>query len=201
MKEFGKVMPKALAMLVAMSILLGVVYPAVITGISQIAFPFQANGSILTDESGNTEGSALLAQPFSDDAHLWGRPTSTNYGAFTDSDGNPVSWAGPTNLSPAGADEEDAVAERVDAMRAANPDRGDEPVPVDLVTVSGSGMDPDISPAAAEYQVPRIAKASGLSEDKVREIISQNTTGRFLGVFGEPTVNVLKVNLALDAAK
>lgn len=200
MKEFGKIFPKATLFFLAMAVVTGIVYPAVITGISQIAFPFQANGSILVNENGETEGSALLAQPFSEDDHLWGRPTSDNYGAFTDGEGNPVYFAGPTNYSPAGTAEDEAVAERVEAMKAANPARGDEAVPVDLVTVSGSGLDPAISPAAAEYQVPRIAEASGLSEDQVREIISENTEGRFLGIFGEPNVNVLKVNLALDEA-
>ena len=118
--------------------------------------------------------------------------------SFTDEDGNPVMYAWASNKSPAGEDEEAMVQERIDALLEADPSMAGTPIPVDLVTVSGSGLDPEISPEAAQYQVHRIAAARGISEEEVQAVLDRYTTGRFLGIFGEPRVNVLKVNLALD---
>lgn len=117
---------------------------------------------------------------------------------YKDKDGKMLMYATPSNLTPASEEYAQAIAERVEKIRAAHPEKGDEPIPVDLVTCSGSGLDPHISPAAAEYQVPRLAKANGMTEDEVRAIVEKCTKGRFLGVLGEKTVNVLEVNLRLD---
>ena len=135
---------------------------------------------------------------YTDDAHMWGRIMNIDVGTYTDKDGNPVLYAGPSNKTPAGEELEALVAERVEKLRAANPDMGDTAIPVDLVTCSGSGLDPHISPAAAEYQVARLAKANDRTEDEIRDIIKTCTDGKFLGVFGEETVNVLEFNLRLD---
>lgn len=193
----GGVLVRAMWLLVLMSLITGLIYTMAVMGLGQLLFPSQANGSLLS-QNGKVVGSALLGQQFTDDGHLWGRVMQYDVGTFTDENGAPAAYAWPSNLSPASPAYEALVAERVEKLRASNPDRAGEPVPVDLVTCSGSGLDPHISPAAAEYQVPRIAKATGKSEDEIRETIRQYTEGRLLGVFGEPRVNVLKVNLALD---
>lgn len=195
--KFVKTAGRAALFLLAFTVICGVLYTAVVTGLSQLLFPQQANGSVVT-VGGKTYGSALLGQEFTGDEYLWGRVMKLDTGTFTDADGNAVLYAWPSNLSPATPEYEALVAERVEKLRAANPDMGDAPIPVDLVTCSGSGLDPAVSPAAAEYQVSRVAAARGISEDEVRSAIETYTTGRFLGLFGEPTVNVLKVNLALD---
>ena len=193
----GGVIGRALWFLVIMSLLTGLIYTMAVMGLGQLLFPRQANGSLI-EVDGKVYGSELLGQQFTDDAHLWGRVMSYDVGTFTDENGEPATYAWASNLSPASTEYEELVAERVEKLRAANPTRADEPVPVDLVTCSGSGLDPHISPAAAEYQVPRVAEATGKSEQAVRDIIARYTDGRFLGVFGEPRVNVLQVNLALD---
>ena len=180
-----------------MTVLCGFLYTVVCTGVNQLLFPYQANGSVI-EIDGKTYGSELLAQQFTQPEHLWGRPMSLDLISFTDEEGNPVMYAWATNKSPAGEDEDAMVKERIDALLEADPSMKGTPIPVDLVTVSGSGLDPEISPEAAEYQVHRIAKARGISQEKVQSVIDQYTTGCFLGVFGEPRVNVLKVNLALD---
>lgn len=187
----------ALGVVVVMTILCGFVYTLVCTGINQLLFPHQANGSVI-EIDGKTYGSELLAQQFTQPEHLWGRPMSLDLTSFTDEEGNPVMYAWATNKSPAGEDEEAMVQERIDALLEADPSMAGKPIPVDLVTVSGSGLDPEISPEAAAYQVHRIAEARGISEEEVQAVIDKYTTGRFLGIFGEPRVNVLKVNLALD---
>lgn len=192
-----QILIRSAGMLAAMSLVCGLGYTLVITGIGQLLFPHQAAGSILSID-GKTYGSQLLGQPFTDEGHLWGRIMNVDTGSFADEDGQPVLYAWASNKSPAGEEMEALVAQRVEALRAANPDKGDAPIPVDLVTCSGSGLDPEISPAAAAYQVPRIAKARGIPEEEVQAVIDQYTSGRFLGVFGEPRVNVLQVNLALD---
>ena len=179
------------------TVITGGIYPAVCTAIAQVLFPSQANGSII-EIDGKKYGSALLAQEFVGDEYLHGRVMNVDTGTWTDDDGNVAIYSAPSNKTPAGAELEEAVAERVAEIKAENPDMGDTPVPVDLVTNSGSGLDPEISPAGAEYQVKRIAKARGISEDEVREVIKKYTRGKTLGVLGEPGVNVLKVNLALD---
>lgn len=192
-----KAISRALGLVVVMTILCGFIYTLVCTGVNQLLFPRQANGSVI-EIDGKTYGSELLAQQFTQPEHLWGRPMSLDLTSFTDEEGNPVMYAWATNKSPAGEDEEAMVQERIDALLEADPSMAGTPIPVDLVTVSGSGLDPEISPEAARYQVHRIAEARGISEEEVQAVIDKYTTGRFLGIFGEPRVNVLKVNLALD---
>lgn len=188
---------RALGLVLVMTLLCGFLYTVVCTGINQALFPHQANGSVI-EIDGKTYGSELLGQQFTQPEHLWGRPMNLDLTSFTDEEGNPVMYAWASNKSPAGEEEDALIQERIDALLAADPSMEGTPIPVDLVTVSGSGLDPDISPEAAAYQVHRIAQARGISEDEVQAVIDQYTTGRWLGIFGEPRVNVLKVNLALD---
>lgn len=197
MKTIKSVLPKAGMIFLIFTLLCGVIYTGVVTGIAQLIFSDNANGSII-EVDGKKYGCELLGQQFEDDSHLWGRIMNVDTETFTDDSGNPVMYSWASNLSPASDEYEALVAERVEKLRAAHPGKESEAVPVDLVTCSGSGLDPHISPAAAEFQVPRIAANTGRSEDEVREIIQKYTEGRFLGIFGEPRVNVLKVNLALD---
>lgn len=192
-----KILLRAGGMLLAMMVLCGFLYTILVTGIGNLLFPKQAGGSVI-EVGGKTYGSELLGQQFTDAEHLWGRIMNVDVNSFTDENGEPVMYAWASNLSPASEEYEALVAKRVAALRAANPAMDEKDIPVDLVTCSGSGLDPDISPAAAEFQVARIAEARGISEDEVRDAISRATTGRALGVFGEPRVNVLKVNLILD---
>jgi K+-transporting ATPase ATPase C chain len=180
----------ALALLLVLTVITGLIYPLAITGIAHFAFPRQAQGSLIVRD-GVVVGSSWIGQPFSESKYFWGRPSATSppYNAGASSGSN----FGP--LNPALLDQARA---RIDSLRAADPGaRG--PVPVDLVTASGSGLDPHISPAAAEYQVGRVARARGLAPEEVRRLIAAHTTGRFLGLIGEPVVNVLELNLALDA--
>ena len=188
---------RALGVFALFTIVCGLGYTLVVTGVVQLAFPYQANGSLITVD-GKVVGSELIGQNFDDEAHMWGR--IQNVSIVEGEDGELMAYGAPSNLSPASEKYRQLVDARVKKIRAANSDADMDAVPVDLVTCSGSGLDPEISPDAAEYQVPRLAKATGKSEDEVREIIAQCTKGRFLGVFGEPTVNVLKVNLMLDGA-
>lgn len=188
---------RAGGMLLAITILCGLVYTLAVTGVGQLLFPKQANGSII-EADGKTYGSALLGQPFTDEGHLWGRIMNVDTTTFTDENGNPVLYAWASNLSPASEEYDALVAQRVDALRKANPDMAEAAIPVDLVTGSGSGLDPEISPAAAAYQVSRIAQARGMTEAEVQAVIDRYTTDRFLDIFGEARVNVLRVNLALD---
>lgn len=197
MSSFLKVSGKAFVFLLVLTLLCGVVYPLVTTGLAQLLFPWQANGSLI-EVDGVVYGSDHIGQQFTQMNHLWGRPMNVSTGDFADENGTPLAYGWASNKSPASEEQEAVYAERVAAIRAAHPEMGDAPVPVDLITMSGSGLDPDISPEAAEYQVKRLAQNTGRSEDEVREIIARYTTGRFLGILGEPTVNVLKVNLALD---
>ncbi len=173
-----------------LTLLTGIIYPAVITLVAQVVFPHRANGSVLTKD-GKLIGSELIGQPFDDPRYFWGRPSATapfpyNSGASSGSN------LGPTNPALL-----DAVRDRVANIRAAHPEEMGA-VPVDLVTASGSGLDPHISPAAAEYQVLRVAKARGIGAADVRQIVAIHTEGRSLGVLGEPRINVLRLNLALD---
>lgn len=197
MKELKKNTLRALCYVVLFTLLCGVVYTAAVTGISALLFPKQANGSII-EVNGKKYGSELLGQQYTDDGHLWGRIMNLDVTTYRDRDGNPLMYAVPSNLSPASENYGTLVQTRIARLKAANPDRADQPIPVDLVTCSGSGLDPHISPAAAEYQVPRIAKAQNMTEEEVRAVIKACTKGKWLGIFGETTVNVLKVNLMLD---
>ncbi len=178
-----KILKPALILFGIMTLLCGVFYTAAVTGVAQLLLPNQANGSIITarTEAGTEEayGSALLGQVFTESEYLIGRPLGT------------------TNLSPVSTEQKELVQERVDWWHAFDYTNSIE-IPLDLVTASGSGVDPNISPEAAEYQVKRIAKERNISETRVREVIKEYTTGRFLGFWGEPVVNVLKVNLTLD---
>lgn len=194
---FKGIASRALGVFALFTIVCGLGYTLVVTGVAQLAFPYQANGSLITVD-GKVVGSELIGQNFDDEAHMWGR--IQNVSIVEGEDGELMAYGAPSNLSPASEKYRQPVDARVKKIRAANSDADMDAVPVDLVTCSGSGLDPEISPDAAEYQVPRLAKATGKSEDEVREIIAQCTKGRFLGVFGEPTVNVLKVNLMLDGA-
>ena len=194
---FKGIAPRALGVFALFTIVCGLGYTLVVTGIAQVAFPYQANGSLITVD-GKVVGSELIGQNFEDEDHMWGR--IQNVSIVEGEDGELVAYGAPSNLSPASEEYRQLVDARVEKIRASNPDAGMDAVPVDLVTCSGSGLDPEISPDAAEYQVPSLAKATGKSEGEVRDIIAQCTKGRFLGVFGEPTVNVLKVNLMLDGA-
>ncbi len=180
----------ALVALTALTLITGFLYPLVITGIAQILFPRQANGSMILID-GKPVGSSLIGQPFAAPKYFWGRPSATlpfPYNAAASSGSN----LGPTNDALI-----KAVQARIDALKAVDPGNP-LPIPVDLVTASASGLDPHISPAAAEYQVRRIARVRGLDETDVRRLVAQHMEGRQLGVLGEPRVNVLTLNLALD---
>lgn len=194
---FKDIASRALGVFALFTIVCGLGYTLVVTGVAQLAFPYQANGSLITVD-GKVVGSELIGQSFDDEAHMWGR--IQNVSIVEGEDGELMAYGAPSNLSPASEEYRRLIDARVKKICAANPDADMDAVPVDLVTCSGSGLDPEISPDAAEYQVPRLAKATGKSEGEVREIIAKCTKGRFLGVFGEPTVNVLKVNLMLDGA-
>jgi len=178
---------------VLLTVLTGGIYPLVVTAVSQAVFSHQANGSLI-EENGKAVGSALIGQQFDAPHYFWGRLSATSPNPYN-AQNSGGSNLGPTN--PALADE---VKGRIAALHEADPSNTAS-IPVDLVTSSGSGLDPDISPAAAAYQAARVAKARGLTLEQVSGLIAQNTSGRQLGVFGEPRVNVLRLNLALDELK
>jgi len=186
----SKIIRQSLVMLLAMTVLTGVAYPLLVTGAAQLLFHDAANGSII-ERGGRVLGSELIGQPFTDPKYFWSRPSATAPSAY-----NSESSSG-SNLGPTNAALTDAVKQRIDALHAADPDNP-TPVPIDLVTTSGSGLDPHISPAAAQYQIARVAKARGVGEAKVTELVAQATEGRQFGILGEPRVNVLLLNLALD---
>jgi K+-transporting ATPase ATPase C chain len=186
---FAQLAP-ALRMLVIMSVLTGIVYPLVVTGVAKVAFPRAANGSLIVADT-KTLGSDLIGQPFDDPKYFWSRPSATSpqpYNGTASSGSN----QGPRNPALA-----DAVKDRIKALRDADPGNA-AAVPVDLITASGSGLDPHISVAAAQYQLARVAKARGLAAEQVQRLVAENTEGRTFAVLGEPRVNVLKLNIALD---
>lgn len=197
MNGLKETLTKTVKIFLIFTMVCGILYTGIVTGLAQLIFPEKANGSII-EVNGKKYGCELLGQQYTDDAHMWGRIMNLDVSTYKDGNGNILLYAAPSNLSPASGEYEALVAERVERLRVANPDMKGTEVPVDLVTCSGSGLDPHISLAAADYQVARIAKASGRTEEEVRLIIDKCTDGRFLGVFGEETVNVLKVNLMLN---
>ncbi|HZF61672.1 MAG TPA: potassium-transporting ATPase subunit C [Desulfovibrio sp.] len=170
-------------------------YTGALTLAGKALFPFQAEGSIITAKGKHY--STLLGQPFTADNHLWGRPVSADTATYTDN-GKPLLYAGPSNKSPAAAEYAAVLQEREARIRLAHPEKSGQPIPVDLLTESGSGLDPHISPAAAEFQVERLARTTGFTAAEVRRTIALYTQGRTLGLLGEARVNVLEVNLALE---
>jgi K+-transporting ATPase ATPase C chain len=182
-----KILRQAFVLFLTLTVVTGVVYPLMMTGVAQVIFPHQANGSLI-ERDGTIVGSSLIGQQFDDPRYFWGRPSAAGYngGASTGS-----------NFGPTNSVQLEAVNSRVKSLREAHP-KQTGPVPVELVTASGSGLDPHISPAAADYQVARVAKARGMDAQKVRNLVMQHTENRTLGVLGEPRVNVLELNLALD---
>jgi potassium-transporting ATPase KdpC subunit len=191
----------AILMVIMFTLLTGLAYPLAMTGIAQVIFPWQANGSLI-EKDGKVIGSDLIGQVFTDDKYFHGRPSATN-----DTDPNdptktvdkPYNAANSmgSNLGPTSK----TLIDRVNAEATKLKSENTKPIPVDLVTTSGSGLDPDITPAAAEFQIPRVAKARGMSEDALRDLVASHTRGRVLGVIGEPYVRVLELNLALDQLK
>jgi K+-transporting ATPase ATPase C chain len=189
----------AIVVLVALTLITGLAYPLAITGIAEVIFPYQAQGSMI-ERDGHVVGSALIGQPFSSDKYFHGRPSATT---ATDPNDSTKTVAAPYNAANSGGSNYgpsnkalvDRVQSDIDTLKKENPSAT---VPIDLVTTSASGLDPDISPEGAFYQVPRVAKARDLSEDRVRQLVAQHTQGRLLGLLGEPRVNILQLNLALD---
>jgi potassium-transporting ATPase KdpC subunit len=189
----------ALVALGIFTILTGLVYPLAVTGLAQVIFPSQANGSLIV-RNGQPVGSALIGQPFDDPKYFWGRLSATSPAGYTAFNGDKLTGSSGSNYGPLNPALLEAVQTRIKALQEADP-ANKAPIPVDLVTASGSGLDPHMSPAAAAYQVGRVARARGLSEATVRQMVAQHTEGRTLGLLGEPRVNVLALNLALDDVK
>jgi potassium-transporting ATPase KdpC subunit len=188
----------ALVVLAALTLVTGVAYPLLVTAIAQAAFPHQANGSLIV-KGGKAVGSRLIGQSFDDPKYFWGRLSAT-----TDSNGKPLPYNGGSsvgsNLGPTNPALIDEVKGRIDALKAAEPDNL-APIPIDLVTSSGSGLDPEISPAGAQYQVHRVARTRGLDDARVEAVVAAHAEARQLGILGEPRVNVLELNMALDGAR
>ena len=183
----------AISLFIVLSLITGIVYPVVVTGISKVAFPAAASGSLIVKE-GKLAGSKLIGQNFVEPKYFWGRPSATSPQPYN------AQASGGSNQGPLNPALVDAVKGRIDALKAADPENK-LPIPADLVTASGSGLDPHISPAAATYQVERVARARKLNPTQVAELVAKHSEGRQWGLFGEPTVNVLNLNLALDAFK
>ena len=184
----------AIILLILLTVLTGVIYPLVVTGLAQLLFPTQANGSLMIDNGGKKTGSSLIGQPFNSPGHFWGRPSATvpfSYNADASSGSN----LGPTNPALI-----DVVKAHIQMLKAADPDNK-MPIPVDLVTASASGLDPHISPAAADYQINRVARVRNIDPEKLRALVQSHTEARQWGFWGEPRINVLALNLTLDALR
>lgn len=191
MKNLISLLRPALVLLALFTVLTGLLYPLVVTGAAQALFPEEANGSLVR-RHGQVIGSQLIGQRFEDPKYFWGRPSATGPAPY-DAAASTGSNLGPSNPALA-----EAIAARVAALRAADPSQASAPVPVDLVTASGSGLDPHLSPAAALYQISRVSRLRGVDAEKLRQLVTDHTEARTLGLFGEPRVNVLALNLALD---
>jgi len=192
-QEMLKTLRPAIVIFALLSVLTGLIYPAIVTAIAQVAFPSKANGSIIYKD-GNAVGSELIGQAFSDSNYFWSRPSATS--SFPDN----ATSSGGSNLGPTNPALTDAVKARVSALQAADPGNTSA-IPADIVTASASGLDPHISPAAVLYQVPRVARARGLSEDVVKGLVEKHTEKRQFGLLGEERVNVLELNIELDASR
>jgi len=190
----------ALFMLLVFTVITGIIYPLAVTGIAQVVFPHQANGSIITTKDGKAVGSELIGQQFDDPGYFWGRISATSTFPYNAFNAKTLTGSSGSNFGPLNPALTEMVQARIDALKAADPDNT-LPIPVDLVTASGSGLDPHISIAAALYQVHRVATARGLDEAQVKSLVDKYTEGRQFGFLGEPTVNVLELNLALDGVQ
>ena len=189
----------ALVSLLLLTLLTGIAYPLLVTGIAQVIFPRQANGSLIV-QNGQVVGSSLIGQSFDDPKYFWGRLSATGTFPYNAFNAENLTASSGSNYGPLNPALMQAVQSRIDALKKADP-ANTRPIPVDLVTASGSGLDPHISPAAAAYQLDRVARARGLDATAVQKLVDQHTQGRDLGILGEPRVNVLELNLALDAAQ
>jgi K+-transporting ATPase ATPase C chain len=189
----------AIVMLLLLTLITGVIYPLAVTGIAQVIFPHQANGSLILKD-GKAVGSELIGQQFDDPKYFWGRLSATGTFAYNAFNADNLTASSGSNYGPLNQALLDAVQARVDALRASDP-ANTAPIPVDLVTASGSGLDPHISVAAALYQIHRVAQARGLSDEEVQALVNEHTQGRQFGFLGEPTVNVLELNLVLDETR
>ena len=206
MKNFLHNGRQALLVTIVLLLICGLLFPLLLTGLSKVFFPSQAAGSLVTVD-GQVVGAKNVGQEFTEDYYLWGRPSAYHYNSYVEgedgtpyyTDGTPFSGlgSGSNNYAPSNPALADRVEQDLEAFLKKNPDVKKENIPTDLLTASGSGLDPHISPASAEIQIPRIAKASGLDEEKLREIVKNNTSGKLFGIFGEETVNVLKVNIEI----
>jgi len=195
---FSQLRP-AFFMLLIFTVITGVIYPLAVTGIAQVVYPKQASGSLIVIE-GKTYGSELIGQQFDDPKYFWGRLSATGAFLYNAFNAETLNGSSGSNYGPLNPALLEMVQARIDALRAADPDNT-APIPVDLVTASGSGLDPHISVAAALYQVHRVAQARGLSDEAVKDLVNQYTEGRQFGFLGEPRINVLELNLALDGLK
>ncbi|SHK46147.1 K+-transporting ATPase ATPase C chain [Hathewaya proteolytica DSM 3090] len=197
MKTLKGILAPAIVIFIIFTVLCGVIYTGVVTAMAQLIFPHKANGSII-NVNGVKYGSELLGQQYTDDGHMWGRIMNIDVSTYKDENGKILMYSSPSNLSPNSEEYGKLLKQRVEKIRRSNLDMAYTKIPEDLLTCSGSGLDPHISLAAAKYQVKRIAKSNNMSEGKVQQIIEKCTEEKFLGILGEKTVNVLKVNLMID---
>ena len=197
MSNIKSLFTNAILSFVVFTLVCGVLYTGSITAIAQVVFPEKSNGSII-EVDGKKYGSELIAQQYTDEKHMWGRIMKIDTVTYTDENGKKLMYSTPSNLSPASDEYKELVSQRVQAIKSNQGNNADKPIPVDLVTVSGSGLDPHISLAAAQYQIKRIAENNYIDESLVEDIVDKCTEKPFLGFLGETTVNVLKVNLMID---